>query len=88
MERVGVEGKLARHEADFDERPHAAFEKTVVDLIDIREVIDGIAPIVFVVNADFIMKDGMETDVVEISGLLHGYLVVAVALTKGQDCAS
>jgi hypothetical protein len=34
------------------------------------------------------MKDGMETDVVEISGLLHGYLVVAVALTKGQDCAS
>src|SRR5277367_5440448 len=72
MKSVGVERELPRHEADFDNGPDAALEEPVVDFVDIREVVDGIAVFVFVVNADFVMKDGVKANVLKAGGLFHG----------------
>ena len=63
MKGIGIEGELLGHEADFDEGPHAVFEQAVVDLVDVGEVVDGIAMLVFVVDADFIVEDGVEAHI-------------------------
>ena len=62
-------------------------EQTVVDLIDVREVVDGLAIFVLVVEAGFIVKDGVEADVFEPSDALCFAKVVAVALAQAQDGA-
>ena len=66
MKRVGIEGELFRHEADLDDGLDAVLQQAVVDLVDVGEVIDGVAVLVFVVDADFVVKDGVKTDVLEI----------------------
>ena len=66
--RVG--GQLFRHEAQLDEGPDAVCEQAVVDLIDVGEVVNRIALRVFVVDADLVVKDGVEADVLEVGGLL------------------
>ena len=62
VQRVRVERKLFRHEADLHNRAHAILQEPVIDLIDIGEVIDGIAVLVFVVYAYFVMKNGMKNN--------------------------
>src|SRR5215467_10539953 len=53
--------KLRRHETELDERANAAVQQSVVDLIDIREVVSGSSFRVLRVEADFIVKDCMES---------------------------
>jgi len=43
---------------------------------------------VFVVDADVVVHDGMEADVLEVRDLLHSLRVVAVALAHGEDGAA
>ena len=62
-------------------------EQTVVDLIDVREVVDGLAIFVLVVEAGFIVKDGVEADVFEACDPPGFAKVVAVALAQGDDPA-
>ena len=55
--------KLLRHEAQFDEGADAVGQQAVVDLVDVREVVDRLALFVLVVDADFVVKDGVEAHV-------------------------
>src|SRR5579871_89271 len=50
-ERMNVlaEGELLWHEADFDERTYSVLEQRIVDLVDIRKVVDRIPLLVLVV---------------------------------------
>src|SRR5580698_9049023 len=82
MQRIGIEGELFGHEADLDDGTHAVFEQAIVDLVDIGEVIDRVAVLVFVVDAVLVVKNGMETHVMKIGSLLYRAQVVAVALAQ------
>ena len=35
--------ELLRHEAEFDKRPHAVLQQTVIDLIDVGKIVDRIS---------------------------------------------
>src|ERR1700757_368461 len=85
---VEARGELLRHEADLDEGADSVGEQAVVDLIDVGEVVDGVALLVFVVDAEFVVKDGVEADVPEVGDLLHGLHVVAIALAHGEHSAA
>ena len=86
--------QLARHETDLDERPHSVFEQPVVNLADIRKVVNRIAVFSFIVNAQFVMKDGVEADILEVGRLLHLAKIAAIAVPKrkkrpaGTECFS
>ena len=63
-------------------------EQAVVDLVDVGEVIDRLARSVFVVEANFVVEDGVEADVLE-SGDAPGFAEVgAVAFAQAEDGAS
>src|SRR5260370_33197988 len=87
MQRVRVGGKFLGHEAELDERTNMILQQAVVDLIDIGEVVDGAAVFVFVVEAGFIVEDGMEAVVFKAGDALGFTQVVAVALAKAKDGA-
>jgi hypothetical protein len=48
---------------DLDEGPHAVLQQAVVDLIDVGQIVEGVALLVFVVDAHFIMQDVVKADV-------------------------
>ena len=87
MECVRVEGQLLWHEADLYDGAHAILQQAVVDLIDVGEIVDGIAVLVFVVDAYLVVKDGVEANVAEVRYFLHGAKIFAVAFTQSQDGA-
>src|SRR5208283_1065849 len=80
--------QLIGHETDFHERTHSGGEQSVVDLIDIREVINRMPLAVFRIDADFVIKNGMKAYVVEVRDLLNRAQVVAIVFTQAQDGAS
>ncbi len=65
MQCVRIERKLTRHEADFNEGPDAVFEQPIVNLVDVGKVVDGIAVLILVINADFIVEDSVEARHIE-----------------------
>ena len=67
---VLTERELLGHETDFDKGANAIGEQPVVNLVNVGEVVDGVALFVFVVYADFVVEDGVEADVVEIGDFL------------------
>jgi hypothetical protein len=89
-ERVKVlaSGKFPGHETDFDKGADAIGKKAVVDLADVSEIEEGIAGFVLVVDAEFIVENGVEADVAEIGDLFHFVKVVAVGFAKGKDGAA
>ncbi len=62
-------------------------EQAIVDLVHVRKVNSPLPLRVFVVHAHFIMKDGVETDVLEIGNLLHAAKVAAITFAQGNVCA-
>ncbi len=58
-----------RHEAEFHERMDAALHQSVVNLVDVGKIVDGSAVGVLAVDADFIVKNRVEANVVEPSDL-------------------
>ena len=72
VEGVGVKGELLGHEADLDDGADAVFEQAVVDLVDVGEVVDGVAVLVLVVDADLVVEDGVEANVLEVGGFFDG----------------
>ena len=57
-------------------------DQTVVNLIDVRKVINGSAVLVFIVNADLIIQDCMKANVLEAGDLLHVLQVPAIAFAQ------
>jgi hypothetical protein len=88
MESVGIEGELLRHEADLDDGADAVGEEIVIDLVDVGEVVDGIAVLVFVVDSELIVQDGMEANVLEVGDLFYGFEVVEIALTEHESATA
>jgi hypothetical protein len=88
MESVGIEGELLRHEADLNDGTNAVGEEVVIDLVDVGEVVDGVAVLVFVVDSELIVQDGVEANVFEVGDLFYGFEVVEIALTKHESAAA
>jgi hypothetical protein len=57
-------------------------------LIDVREVVSGLAGSVFIVNADFIVKNGVKTDVFEIRDAFRLAQIVPVAFAERPNIFS
>src|SRR5215471_618450 len=85
---VLAKGQFFRHEADFDYGADSVAQKSVIDLVYIRKVVERMALIVFVINADFVVQDVVKADVVEVSGLLYLAQVVSIALPQRKDGAA
>ncbi len=88
VKRVRIKGQLLRHEADLDHRANTLFQQTIVDLIDIRKIVDRVAVLILVIDPDFVMQDGMKAHVLKIRYLLYRAQVVAIAIAQGQDRAA
>ena len=75
-------------------------EQAIVDLIDVGEVVDGgvvgslrreagiLGLAIGIVEADLVLEDAVETDGLEVGGLLHGAQVFAIALAQREDGAT
>ena len=88
VEGIGIGGQLFGHEAELDERADFVGEDAVVDLIDVGKIVDGVAAGVFVVEADFVLEDSVETDVVEIGDAFDFAEIVAIVVAQREDGAS
>src|SRR6266478_603634 len=88
MERIRIGSELFGHEAELDEWADVILEQAVVDLIDIGEVVDGLAFPVLIVQANLVMEDGMEADVFKAGDAFGFAEVVAVAFAQRQDSAA
>src|SRR5271168_636179 len=88
MDGVGIGGELFGHEAELDEGADFVFEEAVVDLVDVGEIVDGLAGLVFVVEAEFVVEDSVEADVVEAGDALGFAEVAAIAVAEGEDGAA
>src|ERR1035438_8465180 len=80
--------QLIGHETDLDERPYSGGEQSVVDLVNVREVVNRMPLAVFGIDADFVVKNGMKANVVEVRDLLHRTQVAAIVFTQAQNRAS
>jgi len=80
--------KFFGHEAEFNKGTHAVGKETIVDLIDIREVVNGISLRVFVVDTHFVVEDGMETDILEIRDLSDLPEIATITVAQSQDRAA
>ena len=81
-------GQLPGREAQLHEGADTVLEEPVVDLIDVGKVVNGLAVRVFVVHSDFIVKDGVESDVFEAGRLLDVAKITPIALAERQDRAT
>src|ERR1700735_1039234 len=100
MQRGWIGGELLRHEAECDEGPDTVSKQPIVDLIDIRKVIDrGVArglrckagildAAIGVVETDIVHQNAVETNGLKVSGLLDGPQVIAIALAQREDGAA
>src|SRR6266702_1472441 len=99
MQHGWIGRHLLRHETELDERAHVIFKKAVVDLVDVRKVIDGgivgglcskswiPGLTVRVVKAHLIHQDAVKTNRLKVGRLLDRTLIVAIALTQREDRA-
>ena len=80
VQRVGIERQFPGHETDLYHRADSIAEQAVVDLVHISKVVNRLAMFVLVVNAIFIVQDGVETNIPEIGHCFYRAKVFAVAL--------
>src|SRR5262245_51002399 len=80
--------KLSRSEAQFDEGPHLVLEEAIVDLIDVREVVNR--PVVgpLVVDADFVVEDGVEAYIFEAGGRFDVAKIAPIVLSQRENGAT
>jgi hypothetical protein len=55
-------------------------EKAVIDLVEIRKVINGFPVLVLIVNANLVVQDGMESDVAELCDFLYFSKIASIAV--------
>ena len=63
FETVGCE--LFGHESEFDEGLHADGEQEIVHVVDVHEVVDGLAVLVFGIHAHFVMEQTVRPEIAE-----------------------
>ena len=83
-------GEGGGHEGEFDEGTDVAGEESVVEGVDVLEVVDGVAVVVFGVDAHVVVEDAVEADVVEADLALDGGelgLPVGAEAFVGAACA-
>jgi len=80
--------QFAGHEADLDKGPHALGQQAVVDLVDIGEVEDRIAAFILIVDAHFIVEDGVEADIARANLVVDIFEVLAVVVSQRQNGAA
>src|SRR5215472_12912435 len=85
MENRRRRGQLARHEAEFNEGPHSGLQQSIVDLIDIRKVEGRMTLSIFVINANTIVQDVMETHILELSDFFNCAQIAAIVVTQSQN---
>src|SRR5580700_8501193 len=81
-------GKFLGHEAEFHKRADAVLQQAVVNLVDIGKIIERLSLEILVVQAKFIVKDGMEAYVFKSSSVFDGAKVAAIAFAKRQTGAT
>jgi len=79
-------GELARHERQLDEGANAVRQQSIVDLIEVRKVVERISAFVFVVDSDFIVQDRVESDVLEICCIFYKTQILPVTVAKRKNC--
>src|SRR5260370_1863638 len=84
----GLRGKFPRHEAQFDEGADMIFQQAIIDLIDVREIIDGFSGGIFIVHAGLVVENRVKTDVFESGHLLDLAEVPAIAISQRKNRAS
>src|SRR5262249_20272230 len=84
----GLRRKLWRHETQFDKRTDTLLEQTVVDLIDIRKVVEGRSLSVLVVKTDFILQNAMEANILQPGSTSRIPKIAAIAITQAEDGAA
>src|SRR5581483_2276847 len=81
-------GQFFRHEAQFDKRTYTVIQKSVVDLIYVGEIVNGLAFRIFVVKADFVMKYCVKPDIAEIGDLLYLSHVASITVTQRENSST
>src|SRR5579875_895582 len=79
-----IRRQLARHKTKLDEWLYLLIEQSVVDLIDIREVINRPALLVFIVDAVLIVQNGVEAHVFEARVLARCLQVQPIAFAHAE----
>ncbi len=69
-------------------RAHAVLQEAIINLVNVGEIVDRLAAGIFVVQANFVVEDGVEADVFEAGGLLYLAQVAAVIVAKRQHSAA
>src|ERR1700683_658073 len=88
----GVRGlagcKRLRHETNFNKRFHSKREDSVVNLVDVRKVVNRIALGIDGVDTDLIIENRVEANVFEIGNSLNFYKILSIAVAQRKDGTS
>src|SRR5271165_684656 len=85
---VRTRSELVGHETELDKRLDAIGQQTIVNLVDVGEVVDRLSVLVFVVNTDFIVEDGVETHVLQACDLLYFAQISAPGIAQRENGAA
>ena len=80
LETVGRE--FFRHESEFDEGLHADGEQEIVHIINIHEVVDGIAFLILGVHAHFIVEQAVRAKITESEFLVAVFQLLAPGVAE------
>src|ERR1035437_7064399 len=88
MKRIRIECQSFRHEADFYKGPDTVLQQSVIDLVDIGEVVDGITVLIFVIDPHFVVQDGVKAHVMKVGDLLDCSDIFPVTLSQCENSPS
>jgi DNA-binding response OmpR family regulator len=78
-------GQLLGHEADFNKGTNSVLQQVIVDLVHIRKVVNRLSVLVFVVNSNLIVEDGVEAHVAKAGNFFHLAELIAITLAKAEN---
>ena len=77
-------GQFLRHEAQLYEGTHPVGQQAVINLIQVRKVVERLALLVFIIDTNFVVKDGVEAHILKAGDLFDFPQVLTIAVTQGQ----
>ena len=78
----GIGRKFFGHESEFDEGLHADGEQEIVHVVDVHEVVDGVAVLVFGVDAHFVVEQAVRPEIAEPEFLVTVFQLFAPGFAK------
>ena len=85
MKRIRVGGQLLGHEAQLDKRPNFILQQPVINLIDVREIVERLSRRVFVVQSRFVMKNGVEANILKTRDAFGFAKILAIAFAQRKN---